>query len=324
MNLIEERQKFESEKNIYEGAILTFHGVDGYDVYNSSIPFCWRGKQYIYGRVERRSEWARSWVRLFENTGKDEWTLVSNSMIYQLEDPYVSAVGNTVVLGGSHVRKSVGVMETYYGYFYKGTDIEDLYYFTTGPDYMKDIRIVELSDGRIGVFSRPRNEEIRKKFGSESLVGFTIIEELDQLTATVIESAEYLPGLFAKDEWGGSNQAYLLDSGLIGVIGHKCYNLPCAEGDTAPQVYMNISFVVDPAKQELDNLKIIGTRPCYPEGPSKMPHLAEVAFSSGIVAREDGRVDLYSGLNDCQVGRIVIDNPFEGYGNIKNINISQK
>ncbi len=27
------------------------------------------------------------------------------------------------------------------------------------------------------------------------------------------------------------------------------------------------------------------------------------------------------GLNDCQVGRIVIDNPFKGHGNIQNISI---
>ena len=32
MNLIEERQKFESEKHIYEKAILSFYGGDGYDV----------------------------------------------------------------------------------------------------------------------------------------------------------------------------------------------------------------------------------------------------------------------------------------------------
>lgn len=97
MTVLEQRQQFEAEKNVYERATLTFHGVDGYDVYNASIPFTWGGKPYIYGRIERRSEWARSWVRRFENTGKDDWTLVPNSMIYQLEDPYVSVIGDTFV-----------------------------------------------------------------------------------------------------------------------------------------------------------------------------------------------------------------------------------
>jgi hypothetical protein len=37
--------------------------------------------------VERRADWARSWTRLFANSGRDEWTLVPDSMIYPLEDP---------------------------------------------------------------------------------------------------------------------------------------------------------------------------------------------------------------------------------------------
>ena len=34
------------------------------------------------------------------------------------------------------------------------------------------------------------------------------------------------------------------------------------------------------------------------------------AFTSGIVMRQDGKVDLYSGIGDTEVGRIVIDYPF--------------
>lgn len=74
MNLPELRKEFEARKHIHEKACLAFHGVEGLDVYNTSIPFPWQGKKYIFGRVERRSEWARSWVRLFEETGQDDWT----------------------------------------------------------------------------------------------------------------------------------------------------------------------------------------------------------------------------------------------------------
>jgi hypothetical protein len=315
MNLIEQRKHFEATKKIYESVKLSFHGVEGYDVYNSSIPFEWSRKKYIFGRVERRREWARSWTRLFESTGKDDWTLVPNSMIYQLEDPYVSMIKDTIVLGGTHVRYKQGSLETYYGYFYRGKEINDLYYFTTGPAYMKDIRLVEIADGKIGVFSRPRSEEIREKYGSESLVGFTTIDSLDELSAEVIENAPYIPGLFEKDEWGGCNQAYYLDSGLIGVVGHKSYKSRQENGQET-LTYMNVSFVFDPVKHEAMNEKIIGTRPCYPAGPGKKPGLVDCAFPSGILMREDGKADLYSGIGDCEVGRIVIDYPFEGYGNI--------
>ncbi|MDF2921446.1 MAG: hypothetical protein K0R57_360 [Paenibacillaceae bacterium] len=314
MNLIERRHQFEENKRIYESAKLTFLGVDGFDVYNSSIPFYWQGKRYIYGRVEKREEWARSWVRLFEESGRDEWTLVKDSMLYQLEDPYISIIGGQLVLGGTHVRIRQSRIDTYYGYFYRGIDLNNLYYFTTGPDYMKDIRLVQLAGGKIGVFSRPRNEEVRRLFGSESLVGFTVIDNLDELSAEVIENAAYIPGLFGKDEWGGCNQAYCLDSGKVGVIGHLCYKAP-AEGEEQ-LTYMNYSMVLDPATREVHDMRIIGTRPCYPDGPAKKTNLNDCCFTSGIVMREDGKADLYSGIGDTEVGRIVIDYPFEGWGPI--------
>lgn len=315
MDLREQRAQFEATKRIHQRAKLTFHGVEGYDVYNCSIPFEWDGKPYIFGRVERRAEWARSWVRLFENTGQDDWTLVPDSMVYQLEDPYIAKIGGELVLGGTHVRYKSGKVDTYYGYFYRGTDLNDLYYFTTGPHHMKDIRLVQLADGRIGVFSRPRNEEIMKRFGCESQIGFAIIDKLEDLTGDVIEQAPYIPGIFAEGEWGGCNQAYLLESGLIGVIGHKSYNEP--RGDGSVSVYLNISFVFDPAKHEAIEAKIIATRPCYPDGPAKKPNLVDCAFTSGIVMRPDGKVDLYSGIGDTEEGRVVIDYPFVDFGRLR-------
>ncbi|CAM4382033.1 DUF1861 family protein [Paenibacillus typhae] len=315
MTLLETRIRFEETKNIYDRAILTFHGVEGFDVYNISIPFEKDGKRYLFGRVERREEWARSWVRLFEETGQDDWTLVRGGMIYTLEDPYVSLIAGEVVLGGTHVQYESGRVKTYFGYFYRGTDLHDLHYFTTGPNKMKDIRLVGLPDGRIGVFSRPRGAETRGKYGSESMIGFTVIDHLDQLTAEVIEQAPYIRGIFGEGEWGGVNQAYLLDSGKIGIIGHICYRDKDESGGEV-KVYLNMSFVFDPQTRESEDLKLIGSRTCYPPGPAKTPHLVDCAFTSGIVMRQDGKADLYSGIGDCQAGRITIDDPFAGYGKI--------
>lgn len=312
MTLVEEKQKFEQNKKIYESAILRFIGIDKeYDIFNTSVPFQKDGKIYIYGRMEKRDDWSRSWTRLFVQTGKDCYTLVPDTMIYQLEDPFIAVIDGELIFGGTHARIKQSELDTYYAYFYKGKDLNDLFYFTTGPDFMKDIRLVQLTDKRIGVFSRPRSEEIRKKYSSESIVGFTIINNLDELSADVIENASIVEGLFDKDEWGGCNQAYCLDSGMIGVIGHKCYR---SEDDLL--VYFNISFVLDPTTNKISDMKIIGTRSCYPDGPAKVPNLIDCAFTSGIVMREDGRVDLYSGIGDTAEGRIVIDYPFEGYGKI--------
>ncbi len=315
MTLIEQRTHFETTKHIYESASLTFYGVDGFDVYNSSIPFDWQGQRYLFGRIERRAEWARSWVRLFAASGPDAWTLVPDSMIYPLEDPYLAKIGADLVLGGTHVRYKQGQIDTYYGYFYRGHDLHDLTYFTTGPDAMKDIRLVGLADGRVGVFSRPRNPQIVKQFGSEAQIGFAIINHLEDLSAQVIENAPYIPGLFGPGEWGGCNQVYALDSGLLGVAGHKSCKTPGPDGSDI-LTYLNVAFVFDPVRHSVLDVRIIGTRPCYPAGPAKKPELVDCAFTAGLVPRADGKLDLYSGIGDCQVGRIVIDDPFAGFGKI--------
>ena len=311
MDMREKKAAFEKNGRVYESALLTFKGVDGFDVYNCSIPFTWNGRSYIYGRVEKRDEWARSWVRLFEKTGKDEYTAVSGSMIYQLEDPYIQFIGDEIVMGGTHVVKERGEIRTLYGYFYRGTDLEDMAYFTTGPDMMKDIRLVPLKDGCIGVFSRPRGKQVEEKFGSGSVIGFAIIKDLNELTADVIENAEVIGNLFGWGEWGGCNQCYLLKDGRIGVIGHKCFTETDADGiDQA--VYMNVAFIFDPETHKATEPEIIATRGSYPAFVAKKPNLKDCAFTSGMVLREDGKVDLYSGVGDAAEGRVVIDNPLAG------------
>ena len=118
MSIQEQKVLFEQQRaeKVYESRQLVFHGVEGFDVYNCSIPFQWEGKTYMYSRVEHREEWARSWVRLFEQTGPDEYSLVPQHMIYQLEDPFISIVQGELVLGGTHVRMRSGEIDTYYGY----------------------------------------------------------------------------------------------------------------------------------------------------------------------------------------------------------------
>ena len=130
-----------------------------------------------------------------------------------------------------------------------------------------------------------------------------------------MENAPVIPELFAAGEWGGCNQAYALADGNIGVIGHKC-EMVYAEDGSFTRVYLNFSFVLDVERHLPLAQQIIGTRTCYPPGPAKKPDLTDCAFTSGIVMREDGKVDLYSGIGDTEAGRIVIDYPFAGFGAI--------
>ena len=314
MDLLAERLQFEQNKEIHSPVLLKFGGVEGWDVYNPSIPFQWEGKQYMFGRVERRSEWGNSTSRLFVMTSPEHYELLPQAMIHPLEDPFITRIGDELLLGGVHVQFSRGKIDTYRTYFLRGKTLERLRYYTTGPDLMKDIRLVDLKDGSIGVFSRPRDAEILKKYGCESQIGFTRIASLDELDAEVVSAAPYIPGFFEPGEWGGCNQALLLNSGLIGIIGHMSYNYGEMIREHHQQAYLNVAWVFDPAKHELLERKIIGTRNCYPDAPAKEPWLTDVAFTSGIVPCGNGMVDLYSGLGDAAVGKITIPDPFAQYG----------
>ena len=46
MSIRELREKFEQERaeKQEQGILLTFEGVEGYDVYNTSVPFMYEGK----------------------------------------------------------------------------------------------------------------------------------------------------------------------------------------------------------------------------------------------------------------------------------------
>jgi hypothetical protein len=307
MTVFEKKAAFErTPPAVRESTLLRFSGVDGFDVYNCSTPFMFRGRRHIFGRVEARDRWADSRVALFVETAPDAYERVREFDMLQLEDPFVTIVGDEFVLGGTHPQKIAGDVSTYFAYFYRGTDPLHLSYFTTGPVYMKDIRLAPLATGRIGVFSRPRGEDVRAKYGSAAIVGYTEISSLDELTPEVVQGARFVPGLFAKDEWGGCNQCHPLADGRIGVAAHLCCNGPAGADGKALAIYCNAAFVFDPATHTASDPWIVATRSLHAPGPAKLPYLADCAFTSGFDFRPDGLVDVYSGLGDAAEGRVAL------------------
>ena len=45
--------------------------------------------------------------------------------------------------------------------FYRGADPANIEEFAKGPEHMKDIRLIELPDNKIGVFTRPKSIQTR-------------------------------------------------------------------------------------------------------------------------------------------------------------------
>ena len=303
-------EKFD-KTTVLASKVLEFRGVDGLDVYNPSIPFELNGKTYIAGRVEKRNE-EFSKVKFFEK--KENYYELVETADLTLQDPFVTVIDDEIILGGVNVTWGNGVdtETTWKTDFYKVKSPLCLEYITCGPSHMKDVRLVQLPDKRIAIFSRPQGGEIWEKFGATARIGFTIVDSLKDVTPENIKNAPYLEGQFLDDEWGGSNQPMVLKNGLIGVIGHKSYRT-YTENKEQRLHYYGMAFVVDPKTRKFSQNKVIISNDCFPKVEPKRPDLVDVTFTSGIIRKEDGTALIYTGLSDSHVGEALIKDPFTEY-----------
>ncbi len=270
-------------------------------MYNPTAPFLYRGKRMICARVEKRDSEISQAV-FFEETKKDTYRVAEGWERYPLQDPSITKVLGHYVLGGTEVFPSPdnpGHM-CWHTVFYYGTSLEHLERLAQGPDGMKDVRLVELADGRIGIFTRPQGEK-----GGRGKIGFTIVENFAGVTAGAMEDAPLLE-LFGEEEWGGVNEAQLLSDGRVGVLGH----IACFKPDEVRH-YFPMAFVFDPRTGEYTEPRILAERRELLPGPSKRPDLEDVLFSGGILCEESSAV-LYVGVSDCEIQYMVVPNPFYG------------
>ena len=173
-----------SKAKIYDVEKINFTNVGENDVYNISAPFMDNGKLIIAGRVEARdSEY--STVYFFQKEDAN-WIPVEGYPKLQLQDPFFIKINGELLIGGVEVFKHPEVEGTlmWRTIFYRGKDITSLKRFFVGPDGMKDLRLVQLSDGRIGILTRPQGEK-----GGRGKIGFTIVNTLEELSINIIDEA---------------------------------------------------------------------------------------------------------------------------------------
>lgn len=300
INLLEE---FHSKEFPYESEILEFTGTGERDVYNISHPFNIGGKTVIAGRVEKRNEWAKSNVVFFEKF-PSSWKKIDGAPVLNLEDAFATKLDDETILGGVEVYTENNRFNSneigYRTVFYRGKDLHSLEKFATGPDKMKDIRLVPLSSGKIGVCTRPQGgEHGRGQIGSLEIHRVEEINEENILKAKIIEE------LFAFNQWGGANELHVLKDGKIGILGHIAY-----EDENNYKHYYAMTFVYDPITHQASPIKLLATRKNFPAGHAKMPQLEDVVFPGGLVRHENGYATLYAGLSDAQAGCITLPDPF--------------
>ena len=297
-----------------EAAKLVFVGVDGLDVYNISTSFGNPddpGQVLIAGRVEARDS-EQSTIRFFTEDASGEWVLVPTLPTFELQDPFVSVHGGVLHLGGvAIVEDPAGLPGNRYQYRTVIMACPSLWAVRTvftGPWGMKDIRLVDDTDGRLGVFTRPRCGA-----DGRGRIGFTTVDSMSDLTVERVESAPRLADLFITEEWGGVNHATLLDDGRLGVLGH----IAAFDGEGGRHYYA-ISFVVNPADSTWTDLNLLFERRDLPPGESKRRDLVDVVFPGGL-AWDRASATVYCGAGDAEAYRVTIALPFPGLSHAPNV-----
>lgn len=290
------------ETNFFGKEKIVFENVGDKDVYNISAPFMDENELVIAGRVESRDSEHSEVYFFVKRDGK--WIPRENTKVLTLQDPFFTFIEGELVLGGVQIFPHPTI-ENALGWrtiFYKGKNINSLEEFFKGPDGMKDLRLVELKDKKIGLLTRPQGEK-----GGRGKIGFAVVDKIEDLTIEVVENAPLLENQFNDLEWGGANEPHLLKDGRIGVLGHvACFD------ENEDRHYYPMVFTIDPETKETTDLELIATRSDFLDGPTKRPDLVDVVFSGGLVRHSNGSATLYAGISDADAQCITIVDPFKG------------
>ena len=309
----EQFEIFLKNRSVKDSKLEEFVIDEKLDCYNPSVPFIIGDNEYILCRTqERKGEYSKVYCFKKEN---DKWVVENNFEPLPLEDPSIAFINDKIIVSGVNVvfGDNKTTFTEWKTDFYIGDSIYDLKYFVSGPAHMKDIRLVQLKDSKIGIFTRPLGEYVTD--GHKAKIGFTIVDRIEDINEKVISDAPLLNDFFLKEEWGGCNSAYLLKNGLIGVIGHKSYL--SNEDGKGHLHYYGTYFIINPETYETTDMNIIISRDCFPYFEPREERLSDITFTSGIVRNSDGTAKIYAGLSDSAVGSAIIKDPFIEYENLK-------
>lgn len=286
-----------------EASRLLFTGVGDQDVYNISGLFTGGdGRVCLAGRVEARDS-ERSIVVVFTENDAGQWEPLPGSPPLELQDPFVFSHAGKRYLGGVEVilaGPEDGGSSRWRTVVYDHSDLAEPELAFVGPWGMKDLRFVDLADGRLGVLTRPQGGA-----DGPGRIGFTIAASLAQLGPADIDQAPRLLDLFVPGEWGGVNHAWLLPDGRISLLGHiACFD------DAGCRHYYPMSLELDPATLKHSEPRILFERSDLPDGPVKHPDLTDVIFP-GWVDLSGAAPVVYCGVSDVEAFRVVLpENPW--------------
>ncbi|HEV3309014.1 MAG TPA: DUF1861 family protein [Chloroflexota bacterium] len=289
--------EYEARPRPVDGILVTLTGTRGMDGYNPSAPAPDGAHPYAYVRLEYRNDEFSSWSVPFRQESATEWRLDRDLPMLSLQDPFVSMVQGTLVVGGVRVVARTHDFVYFRTVFWRGESLASLSEFAQGPLQMKDTRLIDLDDGRVGLFTRPLGQS-----AGRGKIAYTEITSLDALSGNVMAEAELIDCQPIDDHWWGPNDVYRLGDGTLGVLCHV------AKFEGSDRNYYACAFRFDPASRRvIDGPTIIADRGRFPPAEAKRPDLKNVVFPAHLDRR---RGLLFAGLSDSMIGMLPVPDPF--------------
>jgi uncharacterized protein DUF1861 len=289
--------RFRSRTPLGSGKLVTLEGLDGHDGYNPSAPIRVGTSTYVLVRLEPRNVDFASWSVPFRQVSPDLWEVATDLPMLRLEDPFVNVIHGELVVGGVRIVGRLGQTCTWETVFFRGRSLMDLEEFARSPLAMKDVRLVELDNGRVGVFTRPWGDAEYSR-----PIGYTELNSLDELDRAAMAHAPLLPTQPIDGQWWGANAVYPLPNGDLGVLAH----MATVRGHH--RHYYAVAFVFDRLRREIvDGPNIVAERACFPAYDARAAHLHDVIFPAWI---DRDRGLFYGGLSDAAIGVLPIEDPF--------------
>lgn len=289
--------RFRSGPRKGTGRIVALDGREELDGYNPSAPIRVGASTYMLVRLEPRNVDFAAWSVPFRQVSPELWEAAPDLPMLRLEDPCVSVIHGELVVGGVRVFSRLGAHCMWEMVFFRGRTLADLEEFARSPLAMKDVRLVELDNGRVGVFTRPWGDQETSR-----PIGYTELNSLDELTRVALAGAPLIPTQPVDGQWWGANAVYPLPNGNLGVLGHM------ARVQGHDRHYYAMAFVFDRFRREIvEGPVILAERADFPVYDARAPHLQDVVFPAWI-DREQGL--LYTGLSDAAIGVMPVEDPF--------------
>ncbi|HSX07123.1 MAG TPA: DUF1861 family protein [Candidatus Saccharimonadia bacterium] len=307
---------------IKPGKIITIQGSGTKDGYNPTLYEDDRGAILAFRYEDRASNSAnpvsyRPSIAFARPMQRGGWHLAKDLEPFSMmEDPflfYVNAEGSRqVIFGGVWVRGMHGTIVPRTE-FYRGNSLETLEHIPFAViDNMKDVRLLQLPDGRLLICRRPWGDKYMR-----GRIALHVINSLDDLVD--IDKVE-LPLLALLDscgeelDWVGVNNMYMLTDAAgeicVGLLGHVA--LQDQEGNLHYAACTYRISLEDLLSKQVHKIcpQIIATRGCFEEGPAKNATLHDIVFPGSLQHLDGDRYRLWAGLSDARIGCVEIDDPF--------------